>query len=127
MRIDASIMIPKLVNLVELNLSSCGLTQLPSGLGQCCQLQTLSFSYNPMLANNSIYIPKLEQLKKLNLSSCKLQQLPSGLDECLELQDLYVSGNNLGENVLTVVDLPKLTTLICDNGEFSRGEGGKTY
>jgi uncharacterized protein YjbI with pentapeptide repeats len=86
----------------KLDLSGCGLTNLPEGLDDYRRLEELNLSNNP-LSNLDIssleYFPR-NRLKKLDLSGCGLTKLPMGLCNYRKLEELNLSNNlsmrNLG-------------------------------
>ena len=76
---------PRLPSLVELSLRNCGLTELPSSIGQCTSL------------------------KKLDLGGNDLTDLPSSLARCTRLEILFVLGSRRMTSVPKV--LAQMTSL----------------
>jgi hypothetical protein len=87
--------------LKKLDLSGCGLTKLPEGLGSCYQLEELNLSNNSLqLAAICFSLAWLVRLKVLDLSSCGLKEWPYSLHGCSNLQALNLSDNFIGHNDL---------------------------
>jgi Leucine-rich repeat (LRR) protein len=85
-----------LYGLCELDISFCGLTQLPDVIGCLCWLEELNLG-----GNNFVTLPSLKKLSKLvflNLEHCKLLEslpdLPSPtaieLDQCCRRVGMYI-------------------------------------
>lgn len=85
----------KFTNLITLDVSSSGLTQLPD-LFKFCALSTL-IAKNNCLTNDSL--PKsftAGNLRELNLSGNQLTHFPEQVFEFVNLKYLYLGGNRIG-------------------------------
>ncbi|CAB4005691.1 leucine-rich repeat-containing 15-like isoform X2 [Paramuricea clavata] len=87
----------------QLDLSGCGLTELPDGLEYSYELKEVNLSNNPL--RHLFLISSLDRklwrgLKKLDLSGCGLAFLPEGLQFCHELEELDLSNNPLRHLIL---------------------------
>ncbi len=93
--------------LITLDLSKLGLTQIPVELGQLTNLQRLNLSFNK-LTQVPVELCQLTKLQTLDLSNNQLTQVPVELSQLTKLQTL-----RLGDNKLTQVpvELCQLTNL----------------
>ena len=79
----------------KLNLSNCGLTELPKALASCFKLEEIDLSHNNLdnFTRRHLGIQSLHKLKKLDLSDCGLYELPCGMPS--NVQELNLSCNFL--------------------------------
>src|SRR5438132_313457 len=75
-------------NILDLDLSSVGLTTFP------------------------LEIVQLTNLQMLNLSKNKLSQLPPGIEQLVNLEPLYISGNQTKQFMIALSHLPQLKELV---------------
>ncbi|CAK9833828.1 Leucine-rich repeat-containing protein 58 [Anthophora retusa] len=103
--------IVRFTNLNSLDISNCGLTQLPDFLGDC-PLSCLVAKHNN-LSNDSL--PKsfenLSGLRELNLSGNRLTDFPEQVLELTDLKYLYLGGNHISEISKDVWKLQRLLVL----------------
>src|SRR5262245_42170227 len=78
----------------SLDLSGLDLTELPTSIGKCSQLQSLDLSDNQLKLLPE-FVVRLTQLRSLNLSSNKLTDIPSSLAQLGNLKELKFSNNPL--------------------------------
>ncbi len=81
-------------NLVELDISACGITELPAWLSNLSHLETIVVTKS----NRKILrlrIPSNQSLKHLDLSYNNLRRIPRGIRACDSLQYLNLSGNRI--------------------------------
>ena len=122
-------------SITKLNLTGCGLSELPDSfptafpnlsilflsnnhfiempalVGQCQHLQMVAFKSNSM---TSIHPDALQsQLRWLILTDNQLTQIPDTIQRCVNLQKLMLSGNDL-------VELPEVAMIHCRNLELMR-------
>jgi hypothetical protein len=80
----------------ELDLSHCGLTALPEGVGGLTGLKRLVLSLNAGLTALPEGLWSLAGLEELDLSGCGLTALPEGIGRLAGLKKLDLSQNSLG-------------------------------
>ena len=86
--------IASLTQLQQLDLSGNELMELPEAIASLTQLQSLNF-YNNQLTALPEAIASLTGLQQLNLSNNRLSQLPEAIASLTQLQNLDLSGNEL--------------------------------
>ncbi|CAL7939461.1 unnamed protein product [Xylocopa violacea] len=103
--------IVRFTNLNSLDISNCGLYQLPEFLGDC-PLSCLVAKHNN-LSND--FLPKsfqnLSGLRELNLSGNRLTDFPQQILELTDLKYLYLGGNHITEISKDVWRLQRLHVL----------------
>lgn len=102
-------------NANELDLSGCGLVEIPESIVQLSKLRKLDLSKN-LLTEVPEYLSKLSQLEHLNLSSNLLLSLPESICKLTKLLFLDCLRNNLQELPEFLGLLTRLQSLnISDN------------
>lgn len=98
-------------NLHSLDISNCGLPQLPDFLSDC-PLSCL-IAKNNNFTNDSLpkSFEKLSGLRELNLSGNRLTDFPEQILDLTELKYLYLGGNNITEIGSNVWKLQRLQVL----------------
>lgn len=103
--------IVRFVNLTTLDVSNCGLNELPYFLGDLSISCLIAKNNN--LTNNSL--PKgfenLPGLRELNLSGNRLTEFPEQVLDLMELKFLYLAGNCISEIDKDLWKLPRLQVL----------------
>ena len=102
----------------RLDLSRCGLTELPQSLGQLGQLQTLGLSGNQLTALPES-LGQLAQLQSLDLSGNQLTALPESLGQLAQLQSLDLSGNQLTALPESLGQLAQLQSLDLSGNQLT--------
>lgn len=126
---------------LHLDLSRCGLTELPSSCGDLTQLHVLDLGHNRLsylpdwlgkltqlqtlyLQGNQLKslpeaLANLTQLQRLNLGNNQLSLLPDGLGALKQLQTLYLHGNQLHSLPESFSKFEQLRSLNLGNNQFS--------
>ncbi|GAA5911602.1 hypothetical protein JCM8208_005688 [Rhodotorula glutinis] len=115
-----SLAVPTLAHgLVVLDISDCGLSEVPSAIASCCFLEELSLSGNP-LATGTLpsFLGTLPALNVLLADSCNLSTLPTSLAQLGRLHTLTVRGNRLRSLPAWLARLAALDTLLIDENPF---------
>jgi hypothetical protein len=84
-----------LVRLEELDLSLCGLRELPEGIGGLSRLRVLYLGCNRGLQALPPGLCALTSLQDLRLNNCGLLALPEGMEGLIGLRTLMLGGNGL--------------------------------
>ncbi|GAA5904614.1 uncharacterized protein JCM6883_003841 [Sporobolomyces salmoneus] len=111
-----NVTIPNLSHgLVVLDVSSCGLTEVPLALAACTALEELDIHGNP-LATGTLpsFLGSLPSLLVLNTDGCGLSFLPSSLSHLTQLHTLAVRNNRLRALPAWFSRLSSLETLLVD-------------
>ncbi|GAA5884380.1 hypothetical protein JCM16303_003661 [Sporobolomyces ruberrimus] len=111
-----NVTIPKLAhNLVVLDISSCGLAEIPSALSSCISLEELDVHGNP-LATSTLpsFLGTLTSLLVLIADSCGLSSLPSSLSHLTRLHTLAIRDNRLRAVPSWLSRLDSLEVLLID-------------
>lgn len=89
--------IVRFVNLTTLDVSNCGLNQLPDFLGDLSI--TCLVAKNNNLVNDSLLksFENLPGLRELNLSGNRLTEFPEQILDLMELKYLYLGGNSISD------------------------------
>ncbi|BGP39457.1 hypothetical protein JCM10449v2_003407 [Rhodotorula kratochvilovae] len=105
--------------LVVLDISECGLSEVPSAIASCCFLEELSLSGNP-LATGTLpsFLGTLPALHVLLADSCNLSTLPSSLAQLSRLHTLTLRNNRLRTLPAWLARLGALETLLVDDNPF---------
>ncbi|GAA5926163.1 hypothetical protein JCM3775_005220 [Rhodotorula graminis] len=115
-----SLAVPTLAHgLVVLDISDCGMSEVPSAIASCCFLEELSLSGNPLATGNlPSFLGTLPALNVLLADSCNLSTLPSSLAQLGRLHTLTVRGNRLRSLPAWLARLGALDTLLVDDNPF---------
>lgn len=113
-------------NLSTLDLSNCGLHEVPQSVFELTHLTELKLGHwsdhNKQQRNKITKLPaqiaQLQQLQHLDLSSNQLSALPDALAELPRLQHLDMSNNKLEEIPQVICRLPNLQLLDLSNNEI---------
>ncbi|GAA5861570.1 hypothetical protein JCM8547_008076 [Rhodosporidiobolus lusitaniae] len=82
-------------SLVVLDLSSCGITNVPPAFAALTGLQELNISQNPLSSSSLDVLSSLSSLRILHLDSCSLSFLPSSFSTLKQLHTLCLRSNLL--------------------------------
>ncbi len=102
--------------LTKLNLSDCGLTQIPKELLKLTQLMELNLARNKLSNFNGL--DKLKNLTNLDLDSCNLTKIPEEVFELTNLTTLYLNTNDIQSIPQKISRLKKLTSLLLRSNKF---------
>eukprot|EP00878_Enallax_costatus_P012029 GHUV01012560.1.p1 GENE.GHUV01012560.1~~GHUV01012560.1.p1 ORF type:complete len:820 (+),score=326.73 GHUV01012560.1:341-2800(+) len=91
----------------SLNLSSCGLSALPSAVGQLGSLRVLRLNQNK-LTSLPVELGDLVELEVLSVNNNQLSTLPAELRRCCHLRELHLEHNRL---ITPLLDLTHATAL----------------
>lgn len=101
--------ISNLKNLQFLNVTSCGIKEIPVEIGQLPNLTDLIFRdlkfYNGIFPN---FLCDMPQLISLDFGDCDLQEIPDCIGNLTELEDFHVDGNQLDQLPASIGKLTKL-------------------
>ncbi|EIE23713.1 hypothetical protein COCSUDRAFT_41874 [Coccomyxa subellipsoidea C-169] len=100
----------RLDGLRVLNLSSCGLSALPPGIGALTNLRELRVSGNK-LAGLTSEIGSLRKLHRLVADSNLLTSIPVEIRHCAQLREVSLEGNRLATPVIDLRALARLRSL----------------
>jgi internalin A len=106
-------------NLIQLNLSGLGLSQLPSEICQLIQLQELELDHN-QLSNLPSDISLLTNLQTLLLWGNKLSQLPPEIGQLTNLRLLNLHSNQMNQLPSEIGQLQHLQILYLDGHLLSQ-------
>lgn len=106
----------EITNLVELNLSGCGLKTLPPELARLTKLQTLNLSGNRFEELPAVVL-ELKKLNRLDLKSSPIRQLPMDIDRLENLRDLTLTGTRLRQIPEQIGKLKQLRYFEMRGGE----------
>lgn len=109
--------LPLTTNLLVLDLSNCGLQQLPDTIGSCIALEELDVSGNAV-GQLPDWILNLRALRTLSADSIGLHHLPSSLIQLQELQRLSLRNNQLVFLPSWLHRMSKLTNLFVEGNHF---------
>ncbi|CBQ68162.1 conserved hypothetical protein [Sporisorium reilianum SRZ2] len=109
--------LPQTTNLLVLDLSGCGLQQLPDAIGACIALEELDISGNPADCLPD-WILNLRALRILSADRIGLQRLPSSLIQLQELQRLSIRNNELVFLPSWLHRMSKLNNLFVEGNHF---------
>jgi internalin A len=101
----------------ELDLRSCGLSELPSEIGQLTQLQSLTLGLNS-LTTLPEEIGELTHLRLLDLGGNQLTTLPPEIGQLNRLESLYLRENRLTALPPEIGQLPQLQLLDLLNNKL---------
>jgi hypothetical protein len=101
------------LNVVRLNLSFNGLSDVPADIARCKNLQSLNLSNNG-LAELPESIAHLEMLQYLSVSTNGLKKLPQALQKLKHLKTLDVSQNQIPFSELERVKKALTTVRVVD-------------
>lgn len=111
--------VTELKNLKKLDLVGNFLTQLPPEIDELKNLTTLYLSGNN-LKKLPIEITKLQSLRNLDLAYNQLTHLPPEVKKLEKLKTLYLSGNDLIQLPLEIMELKYLTTLYLSGNQLTK-------
>ena len=101
--------IAQLKNLQFLSVSSCGIKEIPEGLGGLSNLTDVIFRdlkfYNGVFPK---FLCEMKQLISLDFGDCDLQEVPACIGNLTELEDLHLDGNQLDRLPAEIGKLSKL-------------------
>ncbi len=111
----------ELKNLLELNLSVCGLSgDIKREIGQLSKIKTVKLAENYLNGEIPVEIEKLTYLEVLNLAENEFIKLPENITQCKRLQYVNLSFNNIeGELFEQWADLLNLNSLILLGNRLS--------
>ncbi|KAJ1029978.1 hypothetical protein NDA16_000891 [Ustilago loliicola] len=109
--------LPLTTNLLVLDLSNCGLQQLPEAIGSCIALEELDISGNAV-GQLPDWILNLRALRTLSADSIGLHHLPSSLIQLQELQRLSLRNNQLVFLPSWLHRMSKLSHLFVEGNHF---------
>jgi Leucine-rich repeat (LRR) protein len=112
--------IGNLKQLEELQVTRCGLSNLPGSFKKLENLSLLNLSDN-QLSLLPKEIVEFQKLKILNINSNKFTLLPAELGELSQLQELYLSNNQLTELPENLSKLKNLHILSLTGNNFDKG------
>ena len=112
--------------LSTLDLSNCGLSEVPDAVFELTHLNELKLGHwsdsNKQHRNKITQLPdaisRLQNLQHLDLSSNQLTKLPETLAQLPRLQHLDISNNKLSELPPVICQLPNLQLLDMSNNEI---------
>ncbi|GAA5895216.1 hypothetical protein JCM6882_006617 [Rhodosporidiobolus microsporus] len=105
--------------LVVLDISHCGLSEVPSAIAQCCFLEELDLTGNP-LATGTLpsFLGTLPSLNVLLADNCNLSSLPNSLAQLSRLRALHLRNNKLRMLPSWLSRLGALEALLVDGNPF---------
>ncbi|KAJ1594253.1 hypothetical protein NDA11_004425 [Ustilago hordei] len=109
--------LPLATNLLVLDLSKCGLQQLPDTIGACIALEELDISGNAV-GQLPDWTLNLRALRTLSADSIGLSHLPSSLIQLQELQRLSLRNNQLVFLPSWLHRMSKLSNLFVEGNHF---------
>lgn len=104
-------------SVVDLNLTRCGLAELPPEILEMPRLEGLTLTGN-RLEGLPEGIGRLKRLQRLYLRDNRLTSLPASFAELSALRTLDLTGNRLGSMPGPVARLPRLEALHACNNEM---------
>lgn len=111
--------VTELKNLKKLDLVGNFLTQLPPEINELKNLTTLYLSGNN-LKKLPFEITELQNLRNLDLAYNQLTQLPPEVKKLEKLTTFYLSGNDLTQLPLEIMELKYLTTLYLSGNQLTK-------
>ncbi|GAA5837625.1 hypothetical protein JCM11251_002028 [Rhodosporidiobolus azoricus] len=105
--------------LVVLDISHCGLSEVPSAIAQCCFLEELDLTGN-LLATGTLpsFLGTLPSLNVLLADNCNISSLPNSLAQLSRLRALHLRNNKLRMLPSWLCRLSALEALLVDGNPF---------